>query len=54
MNNLQLPKQDIITLDDFNQKQNDPVSQNRGQKALFTRSASGLYVPVSLTKDKPL
>ena len=54
MNNLELPKLDIITLDDFNQKQDDPVSQNRGQKAFFTRSASGLYVPVSLTKDKPL
>lgn len=53
MKNLQLPKIDIITLDDFNQKQDDPVSQNTGQ-ATFTRSESGLYVPVRLTKDKPL
>ena len=54
MNNLLLPKLDIITLDDFDQEQDDPVSQNKGLNAKFTRSASGLYVPVSLTKDKPL
>ena len=54
MNNLELPKQDIITLDDFNQEQADPVSPNKGLNAKFTRSSSGLCVPVSLTKDKPL
>ena len=54
MNHLELPKQDIITLDDFNQEQDDPVSQKKGLNAKFTRSESGLYVPVSLTKDKPL
>lgn len=54
MKNLQLPKIDIIKLDEFNQKQGDPVPQNEGLNAKFTRSESGLYVPVSLAKVKPL
>jgi len=47
MKNLQLPTQDIITLDELKQEQMVPDTK-------FTRSGSGLYLPVRLTKDKSL
>ena len=52
MKNLLLPNQDIITLDEF--KQDQLVPESTGLNAKFTRSGSGLYLPVSLTKEKPL
>lgn len=52
MNNLLIPKQDIITPDEF--KQDQLVPNSTGLDTKFTRSGSGLYLPVYLTKDKPL
>lgn len=52
MNNIILPNQDIITPDEFKQEHANPVTTGLNTK--FTRSGSGLYVPVNLTKEKPL
>ncbi len=54
MKNLQLPNQDIITLDEFKQEKLVPKSTPIGMDTKFTRSGSGLYLPVHLKKDKPL
>ncbi len=52
MNNLLIPKQDIITPDEF--KQDQLVPESMGLDTKFTRSVSGLYLPVHLTREKPL
>ena len=54
MTHLQIPKLDIISPDDFTQEQAEPDPLHIGQNATFTRSKSGLYLPVSLTKAKPM
>jgi len=54
MNKIILPNQDIITLDEFKQEQMVSKSTAIGLDTKFTRSGSGLYLPVNLTKDKPL